>query len=175
MSTRPSWADSAALLPYAIGEAKPDKQALTELERTLRSSAPWAWRWVVNLCVAARLYARAGDPAAGRRLLASISATNRSALYGSEVARLEGELTLQSDRSATAEAERCFRSALQIAQSQGGKSLELRAAMSLARLWQSQRRREEAHAALAGVYGWFTEGFDTADLKAAKALLETLA
>ena len=55
------------------------------------------------------------------------------------------------------------------------KSLELRAAMSLARLWQRQGKRAEAHALLAPIYGWFTEGFDTADLQEAKALLETLA
>jgi predicted ATPase len=62
-----------------------------------------------------------------------------------------------------------------IAQHQQAKSLELRAATSLARLWQSQGKREEAHDLLAPVYGWFTEGFDTADLQDAKALLDALA
>ncbi len=72
------------------------------------------------------------------------------------------------------EAEECFRKALDIARRQQAKSLELRAAMSLSRLWQHQRKQEEAHQLLAGIYGWFTEGFDTADLKEAKALLEDL-
>ena len=69
----------------------------------------------------------------------------------------------------------CFRHAISIAQSQQAKSWELRAATSLARLWQQQGKRQEAHDLLAPVYNWFTEGFDTADLQDAKALLETLA
>jgi predicted ATPase len=72
------------------------------------------------------------------------------------------------------EAEACFQQALAVARRQQAKSLELRAAMSLARLWQRQGRRDEARQLLAEVYGWFTEGFDTADLQEAKALLETL-
>ncbi len=74
-----------------------------------------------------------------------------------------------------AEAEACFEKALDVARHQSAKSLELRAATSLARLWQSQGKKLEAHDLLAPVYGWFTEGFDTADLKDAKALLDELA
>jgi predicted ATPase len=73
------------------------------------------------------------------------------------------------------EAEACFRKALDIARRQQAKSLELRAAMSLSRLWQQQGKQEEAHQLLTEIYGWFTEGFDTADLKEAKILLEELA
>jgi predicted ATPase len=72
-------------------------------------------------------------------------------------------------------AEECFQQALAIARRQQAKSLELRAAMSLSRLWQQQGRRAAAHQLLAEVYGWFIEGFDTADLQEAKALLEALA
>ena len=72
------------------------------------------------------------------------------------------------------EAEECFHKAVDIARRQSAKSLELRAVMSLARLWQQQGRMEEARQMLAEIYGWFTEGFDTADLKEAKALLEEL-
>jgi predicted ATPase len=68
----------------------------------------------------------------------------------------------------------CFCQALDIARHQQAKSLELRAAMSLARLWQRQGKRDEAYELLADIYGWFTEGFDTADLQEAKALLEEL-
>jgi predicted ATPase len=73
------------------------------------------------------------------------------------------------------EAESCFRQALDIARRQETKSLKLRAAMSLSRLWQQQGKRAEARELLAPVYSWFTEGFDTADLQDAKALLEALA
>jgi predicted ATPase len=72
------------------------------------------------------------------------------------------------------EAEACFHRALDVARRQDAKSLELRATMSLSRLWQQQGRHAEARALLAPIYGWFTEGFDTADLQEAKALLEEL-
>ncbi len=72
------------------------------------------------------------------------------------------------------QAETCFHQALDIARRQQAKSWELRAAMSLARLWQSQGKRQDAHDLLAPVYNWFTEGFDTADLKEAKTLLDQL-
>jgi predicted ATPase len=74
----------------------------------------------------------------------------------------------------TAEAQNCFQRAIEIARNQSAKSLELRATMSLARLLAKRGRRDEARAMLAEIYGWFTEGFDTADLKDAKALLDEL-
>jgi len=70
------------------------------------------------------------------------------------------------------EAERCFRAAIDLARARTEKSLELRAATSLARLWQRQGKRDDARRLLGNVYGWFTEGFDTADLRAARGLLE---
>jgi predicted ATPase len=73
-----------------------------------------------------------------------------------------------------AEAAACFCQALAVARRQQAKSLELRAAMSLSRLWQQQGKPDEARALLAPIYGWFTEGFDTADLQEAKALLDEL-
>jgi predicted ATPase len=73
------------------------------------------------------------------------------------------------------EVEACFQQALTVARRQQAKSLELRAATSLARLWQQQGKQAEARALLAPIYGWFTEGFDTADLQEAKAMLEELA
>jgi predicted ATPase len=73
-----------------------------------------------------------------------------------------------------AEAEACFQRALDIARRQQAKSFELRAALSLSRLWQGQSKRQEARDLLAPIYGWFDEGFDTADLQAGKALLEEL-
>ena len=73
------------------------------------------------------------------------------------------------------QAEACFQQALDVARRQQAKSLELRAAMSLARLWQQQGKRAASYELLAPLYGWFTEGFDTADLQEARALLEALA
>src|SRR3989454_11882041 len=77
-------------------------------------------------------------------------------------------------RGSESEAEECFLKAIEIARRQQAKSLELRAVMSLSRLWQSQGKQKDAHKMLAELYGWFTEGFDTADLQEAKALLEEL-
>jgi predicted ATPase len=74
-----------------------------------------------------------------------------------------------------AEAENCFHQAIAIAQNQQAKSFELRTATSMARLWQQQGKRQEAHDLLTPIYRWFTEGFDTADLKEAQALLDELA
>ena len=95
-------------------------------------------------------------------------------VWEAELHRLKGALLLPQSSGNAAEAETCFHQAITIAQSQQGKSLELRAATSLARLWQSQGKRQDAHNLLAPVYGWFTEGFDMADLQEAKSLLEEL-
>jgi predicted ATPase len=96
-------------------------------------------------------------------------------LYEAEFNRLEGELLLASKELDRSRAEAAFRKAIAIAREQGAKSWELRAATSLARLLARPGRREEARVVLAPVYGWFTEGFDTPDLKEAKALLDALA
>jgi predicted ATPase len=92
-----------------------------------------------------------------------------------EVQRLKGELLLRQNVSNSAQAERCFLTAIEISRKQHGKSWELRATTSLARLLANQGKRDEARAMLAEIYNWFTEGFNTADLKNAKALLEELA
>jgi predicted ATPase len=93
---------------------------------------------------------------------------------GPEMHRLKGELLRSQNHSNAAEAERSFRRAVEMARSTSAKSMELRATTSLARLLAKQGRRDEARAMLAEIYGWFTEGFDTADLKDAKALLDEL-
>jgi len=94
--------------------------------------------------------------------------------YEAETYRLKGELVLRRHNSNAAESQRCFQRAIEIARSQSAKSWELRATMSLARLIAWHGRRDEARAMLAEIYNWFTEGFDTADLKDAKALLDEL-
>jgi predicted ATPase len=95
--------------------------------------------------------------------------------WDAEIHRLRGELTARLPHSDPAKAEELFRTALAIAHEQGTRGYELRAATSLARLWLKQGRRGEAHELLAPLYGWFTEGFDTADLKDAAKLLSELA
>jgi predicted ATPase len=98
--------------------------------------------------------------------------------YEAELYRLKGELMLHAEcgvQRAELTPEACFQKALDIARHQQAKSWELRATTSLARLWQSQDKRQEAHDLLALIYGWFTEGFDTADLQEAKSLLDELA
>ena len=93
----------------------------------------------------------------------------------SGILQLRGEILMASTSDHWGDGENCFHEALEIARRQAAKSPELRAATSLARLWGEQGRRDEARNLLAPVYGWFTEGFDTADLKDAKALLDALA
>ena len=95
-------------------------------------------------------------------------------VWGEELYRLKGELLLQAVADAR-QAEACFHQAIDVARRQQAKTWELRAAMSLARLWQQQGKRADAYNLLAPIYGWFTEGFDTADLREAKARLEALA
>jgi predicted ATPase len=101
--------------------------------------------------------------------------TNGERWFEAEANRIAGEITLMSPEPETAKAEAYFERALAIARQQQAKSWQLRAAMSMARLWRDQGKRDEARDLLAPVYGWFTEGFDTLDLKQAKALLEELA
>jgi predicted ATPase len=119
-----------------------------------------------------------GQVAAGLHLITEalgVLEANRQGYLLAEAYRLQGELLLRQAQPDAAQAKACFQHALAIARSQQAKSWELRAAMSLARLWQQQGRRTEAYDLLAPVYGWFTEGFDTADLQEARALLQELA
>jgi predicted ATPase len=89
-----------------------------------------------------------------------------------EIHRTAGEIALISPGLKAAKAEAYFERSLAVARQQQAKSLELRAAMSMARLWRDQGKRQQARDLLAPVYGWFTEGFDTLDLKKARALLD---
>jgi predicted ATPase len=95
--------------------------------------------------------------------------------YEAELNRTAGEIARNSKEPDATKAETYFERALAVARQQQAKSWELRAAMSMARLWRNQGKPQQAHELLAPVYGWFSEGFDTRDLKEAKALLEELA
>jgi predicted ATPase/class 3 adenylate cyclase len=119
-----------------------------------------------------------GYPAEGLNALAKVAAvmdTSEARWYQAELYRLKGTLLLRQVVPDGSQAEACFQQALDIARQQQAKAWELRTAMSLSRLWQQQGKRQEARELLAPVYNWFTEGFDTADLQEARALLEELA
>jgi len=125
----------------------------------------------------AQAYGKIGQSAKSLELIEDALATDTNAgRYSTvpELHRIRGELLLMRDPPSLAEAEQCFRTAISKAQRRAAKSWELRATTSLARLLTKQGRRDEARTMLAEIYGWFTEGFDTADLQEAKALLNEL-
>ena len=130
-----------------------------------------------HLAQLAVAYGQVGQVDEGMPLLAEALAmvdTTGERASEAELHRLHGELLLRQAVPEAQTAEACFQQALAIARRQQAKWWELRAAMSLARLWQQQGKRQEASDLLASIYGWFTEGFDTADLQDARALLEAL-
>ena len=131
-----------------------------------------------HLALLAEASAQVGQTAEGLEALAealTTVATSGVPWWEAELHRLRGALLLQRSVAQPVEAEACFQQALAVACQQQAKSLELRAAMSLSRLWRQQGKRAEARELLAPIYSWFTEGFDTLDLQEAKALLEELA
>jgi predicted ATPase len=144
--------------------------------------AAWreAWAEVLRpfwLALLAETYAAGDDPAGGLHGLDGalvLVETTGERWYEAEIYRLRGELLLQQAIPDAPQAEACCQQALAIARRQQAKSWELRTAVSLSRLWQQQGRQDEAYELLAPIYGWFTEGFDTADLQDARALLEAL-
>lgn len=127
----------------------------------------------ISVCLLAEAFAKLGDTGKGLEALAVIPEEHREIIFAPEIQRIRGELLLR--RGDREEAERCFHRAIEVARRRSERSLELRAATSLARLLNDRGQRDEARAALDPIYRWFTEGFDTADLKQAKALLEELA
>jgi predicted ATPase len=131
--------------------------------------------WLSHLALANAELGHFGD---ARRYIddaATLVETSGQRVCEAEVYRIAGEIALKSPGQGAVKAERYFEQAVAVARAQQAKSLELRAATSLARLWGDQGKREEARELLAPVYGWSTEGFDTRDLKEAKALLDELA
>src|SRR5262249_21980215 len=101
--------------------------------------------------------------------------TSKETWFAAEANRIAGEIALKSPKPDATKAEEYFDRALSVARDRQAKSWELRASVSLARLWRDQGKVQQARELLAPVYGWFTEGFDTCDLKEAKALLQDLA
>ena len=170
---------SDILLGSALVAEEHDESGLTKIrDGTAASGATGAGifqPWYFALLAAA--HAQLGDPEAGLAALAD--AETRMGQSGerwpeAEIHRLKGELMLSLEGADTG-AERCFRRSIEVAREQQARSPELRATVSLARLWAERGERQKAHDLLAPVYGWFTEGFDTADLEDARALLDELA
>ena len=169
-------ADVTVLL-HAAAAVRPDEAALDEFRRRRAAAAAQMWRssrLVMSECTVAWLYGEADAPAQGLTVLAALGDPDSLGFYASEVHRLEGELRRRLAPQAFDEAAKCFERALHLARHRELRSLELRAATSLARLWRDQGRDDDARRTLAPVYGWFTEGFDTQDLRAARTLLDEL-
>src|SRR5262249_1261365 len=142
---------------------------------TLQGMQSWDAQ-ALRLAQLAELYRSMGQPDIGlQALAAAMAADTEERLDAAGRYCLKGELLLLLPCPDTQQAERCFHHAQALARCQQAKSLELRAAISLSRLWQQQGKRDEAHRLLAPLYGWFTEGLDTADLQEAKALLDMCA
>ncbi len=164
-------------LAALTGRASDAVQIITSGLSALQSTGLTLWMpvWVSHL---ARAYADLGQFGDASRCIGEAMATVETTgeiWYEAELHRMAGEIAVLSPEPDAAKAQAYFEHALAVAREQQAKSWELRAAMSLARLWRDQGKREEARNLLAPVYGWFTEGFDTLDLKEAKALLDTLA
>jgi predicted ATPase len=159
------------------GDGKVGIEQITQGLRAYRATGAESGRSAF-LVLLAETYGIMGQPEAGLTMLTealTLADKTGTRWCEAELYRLKGALLLQQSSDNHPEVETCFHHAISIAQSQQAKSLELRAATSLARLRQQQGKRQEAHDLLAPVYGWFTEGFDTADLQEAKALLGELA
>ena len=159
------------------GRALDAVQIINSEISALRSTGLTLWMpfWLSCLAMA---YAELGQFDDARRCIAEairVIETAKERVWEAEVNRVAGEIALKSPERDAAKVEAYFLRALAVARQQQAKSWELRAAMSMTRLWRDQGNRDEARALLAPVYGWFTEGFDTLDLKEAKALLDELA
>jgi predicted ATPase/class 3 adenylate cyclase len=174
-------AAGTVLRGWALAEQGRPEEGIVQIrqgEAAYQATGAQIWR-PSFLALLAEAYGKVGQTEEGLRVLTEALALvhkNEDRYYEAELYRLKGELLLiQAAGRESAEAEACFRQALDVARRQEAKALALRAAMSLSRLWQQQGKRQEAHDLLAPIYGWFTEGFDTADLQEAEALLGELA
>jgi predicted ATPase len=171
-----AWATS--LRGWAMAEQGRSEEGIAQIQEGLAALRATGTKLTRprDLCLLAKACMETGRLDDGLSALTeALAAADEDRRQGAEIHRLKGELLLMQDDSNTAEAQSCFERAIEIARNQSGKSLELCATMSLVRLLAAHGRRDEARAMLADIYGWFTEGFDTADLKDAKALLDEFA
>ena len=177
----PQWkANGAILRGWTLAHQGQAQEGIAQIHQSLGAhrATVAAIAGSYFLALLAEAYGMQGEPEAGLTVLTEAltrAETIGERWYESELYRLKGELLLQQSSDHQSEAEHCFQQAITVARAQQAKSFELRATTSLARLWHQQGKRQEAHDLLAPVYHWFTEGFETADLKDAKALLDELA
>jgi predicted ATPase/class 3 adenylate cyclase len=177
----PFWAAAGTILRgWALAMQGQGEEGLSQVRQGIAAyRATEAPLLVAYYCtLLAEVSAHLGHPEDGLQALVeahTLMEQQEERYWEAEVCRLRGVLLLRQPGTPQAEAETWLQRALDIARRQEAKSLELRAAMSLSRLWQQQGKQAEAHALLAPIYGWFTEGFDTKDLQEAKVLLEALA
>jgi predicted ATPase len=174
------WKATAATLRGRIlaltGEASDAVHMLTSGLTAVRATGATLWE-PENLSYLAGAYAKCGRYDEAMRCIGealTVTETSKEKWSEAEINRVVGEIALMSPAPDAATAQTCFERALAVARQQQAKSWELRSAMSMARLWRDQGKPDEARELLAPVYGWFTEGFDTRDLKEAKALLDEL-
>jgi predicted ATPase/class 3 adenylate cyclase/DNA-binding winged helix-turn-helix (wHTH) protein len=176
----PFWLAAGTMLQgWAQVEQQPGVEAIEQIHQGMDAwRATGAKLWVpYHLALLTEAYLQTGQVEAGLNVCAEaliLVDQTGECWWEAELHRLKGELLLQPTIPDQPQAETCLQQALNLARQQQAKALELRAATSLSRLWQRQGRQDEARQLLAPIYGWFTEGFDTADLLEAKALLETL-
>jgi predicted ATPase len=176
----PQWrAHGAILRGWALTQQGSAQEGMAQMTQGVSAYRATGAEILRPYCLAllADVHGTLGQLEAGLRVLTEalrLADTTGARWYESELYRLKGALLLQQHADNHLETETCFHQSLDIARHQQAKSLELRAALSLARLWQQQDKRSAARALLAPVYGWFTEGFDTADLQDAKEMLEEL-
>jgi predicted ATPase len=169
-------ANGTLLRGWALAAQGKAEREISETRQGLDTRSLIGLRRAFHLSLLADAYGKCGQVAQGLDVLAEamdLIEKSGSRRWEPELYRLRGELLLKQGGD-EAQVENDFLHVLEVARRQEAKSLELRAATSMARLWQGQGKRDEARELLSGIYGWFTEGFDTADLQDAKALLEKL-
>jgi predicted ATPase len=164
---------------WAISVSSRSDAGIKEYREGFDLCAATGSQFLITICLGwgAEAFTAAGKSGSALRALDmgfAVAEQNGERFWVADLHRQKGELFLAMEDHSESEAEQEFQQALEIAREQAAKSLELRASTSLARLWGMQGKKDEARALLAPIYEWFTEGFDTQDLKDAKALLEEL-
>jgi predicted ATPase len=172
-------AGGSVLRGWALAERGRSGEGIAQIRQGFDTGGAARAHWrAYSLALLADTCGKGGNITEGLAVLAEVLTVVEQTgirIYEPEIHRLKGEFLLALDPANVADAEACFRQAVAIARRHQARSLELRATMSLARLWQRQGRGNEAHAALAAVYGTYTEGFTTPDLVEAAAQLNSLA
>jgi len=193
----PYWLTEGSMLRgWALAEQGQEEEGITQMHQGFTAWRAMGTRVAGSYFLALQIeaYQRIGKVGEGQTALTealTLVANTEEGFYEAELYRLKGELLLAQksteygarsrnpkikllNPNSHVEAEACFLKAIEVAQHQQAKSLELRATVSLGRLWQAQGKQHEAHRMLAEIYNWFTEGFDTKDLQEAKMLIEEL-